>query len=141
MFKSKLKRILLIDDNEADNFLHERVIRKANCAEHIIAKESAIEALAYLQSAENGVFPQPDLIFLDINMPGMNGWEFLEEYDKLDKMQKARIVLVMLTTSLNQRDEEKSKEDTNIDNFMHKPLTNEMLVGVFREHFPEIFAA
>ncbi len=138
-FKKKLNRILLIDDSEADNFFHARVIRKYGCAEEIIIREGGQEALDYLRLAVDGVFPQPDLIFLDINMPGMTGWEFLEEYKKLEAGQKAKIVIVMLTTSLNPNDAEAAEKTGTLNKFMNKPLTEKMLEEVIREHFADCF--
>src|SRR5688572_14604805 len=78
----ELKSIMLIDDNPDDNFIHERAIKKINSESVVITKLSGADALSYLKSRET---PCSDLIFLDINMPEMNGWEFLERYRKLDK--------------------------------------------------------
>ena len=134
----KLNEILLIDDNEADNFLHEMVIKDTNCCEKVVIMESAIDALAYLKSVDTlGKHPQPDLIFLDINMPAMNGWEFLDEYEKLADNQKGKIVVIMLTTSLNPKDLEKSKEIGYVGDFKNKPLTQETLSVILENYFPE----
>ena len=106
--KPKFKSILLIDDDEATNFIHEMIIKQANCTEKVITKDSAINALEYLTTISEGVYPQPDIIFLDINMPAMDGWEFLKEYEQLDDNQLAKTVIVMLSTSLNPADKEKA---------------------------------
>lgn len=135
--KQKLNCILLIDDCSADNFLHELVINRANVAESVIAVETGPDALAYLTAKKDKEYPQPNLIFLDLNMPGMNGWEFLEEYNKLIKDQQGKDVVVMLTTSDNPDDIEKAKNNTHIDGFNTKPLTLEMLQNVLEEHFTE----
>lgn len=137
--KKKLNTILLIDDSEPTNFLHKIVVDDANCADECVSFLSAIEALEYLKTAKEGKFPQPDLIFLDINMPLMNGWEFIEEYNKLEDNQKGGVVVVMLTTSLNLDDKDKADTINKIAGFMNKPLTEEMLLKEIKNHFPENF--
>jgi CheY-like chemotaxis protein len=126
---------MLVDDNKDDNFYHERVIRKADMANIVISKESGMEALIYLKEQKDNKIAHPDLIFLDINMPGMDGWEFLEEYDKLDKEQQCHIVVVMLTTSQNPDDKAKAKTKNIISDFKTKPLTREMLTEIIDEYF------
>ena len=136
----KLNKILLIDDSESDNFIHSRIIRKCDVTREIKVCYSAEDGLAYLQNTveKDGDLP-PELIFLDINMPGMNGWEFLEEYDRLDIKYKARIIITMLTTSLNPDDNDRALKNAKIQKFMTKPLTREMLMTTLREHFPDHF--
>jgi len=131
----KLNCILLIDDDEPTNFLHELIIREMGCTENIVTVQSGKKALEYLKSQRNGKYPQPDLIFLDINMPAMNGWEFLEEYKKLHHSQKGKVVVVMLTTSLNPDDEERANSCEEIDDFKIKPLTQEMLAEIIDNYF------
>ena len=70
---------------------------------------------------------QPGIIFLDINMPRMNGWEFLIEYKNLPSQQKSKIVIGMLTTSMNPDDEIRAKQFPEIKAFIHKPLTIEKI--------------
>lgn len=135
--KAKLNCILLVDDSKHDNFLHERVIREAECTEKVVPLESGRVALDYLTTPENGKLSKPDLIFLDINMPGMDGWEFLEAYNELDKSQKGNVVVVMLTTSLNPDDKEKANRIDHIADFINKPLTVEALQEVLDQHFAD----
>lgn len=132
----KLNCVLLIDDDEPTNFLNEMIISQLDCTERIVAVQSGLEALAYLTNDESGGCPQPDLILLDINMPGMNGWEFLEKYRVLDQSQRGTVVVVMLTTSLNPDDEAKAHGMEDIDTFMKKPLTKEMFSQLLKERFP-----
>ena len=68
-------------------------------------------------------------------MPGINGWEFLEAYDELEEKQHGRIVIVMLTTSLNPDDEKKANSIPPINGFQNKPLTPESLQEILKEHF------
>ena len=129
----KVNCILLIDDNPDDNFFHERVIKKSKLCDLVVARNSAQEALNYLASTEEWV--HPDIIFLDINMPRMNGWEFLEEYTKMDKITHSRVVIVMLTTSENPDDKVKAMACPAIAEFRTKPLTKEMLQEMINKYF------
>ncbi|MXN92911.1 response regulator [Flavobacterium sp. Sd200] len=117
--------IMLIDDNKIDNFFHERVIRKNNAAKIVIAKESGFEALEYLKRGTAEV--QPNVIFLDINMPGMNGWEFIEHYKQLEESLQNSMIVVMLSTSDNPDDKALAKTHNILSDFKTKPLTKEML--------------
>lgn len=119
--------IMLIDDNPHDNFFHSRVIENCNAAKHIIVKEMAEEALQYLKALEHHPGLKPNIIFLDINMPGMNGWEFLDEYKLLDKSLQSEMLVMMLTTSNNPKDDELAKKHGVPLGFRTKPLTEEML--------------
>jgi len=129
---------MLIDDNPDDNFFHERVIRKNNFTDCIIKKESAVDALTYLKDKSNRDEDQIDIIFLDINMPAMNGWEFLEEYNKLDKELQQGIVIVMLTTSESEEDKKKALKWGFASDFRTKPLTKEMLDEIIEKYFVKI---
>jgi CheY-like chemotaxis protein len=135
----KLNCILLVDDNPADNEFHRIKIKKADVCNQIKVVTSGQAALDYLhKSGEPGQaeeFPKPDLIYLDINMPGMNGFEFLEEYKKLDENLKSKVVIVMLTTSLNPDDRERALSTKQVTEFQNKPLTIETLHDIIEKHF------
>ena len=127
---TKLNCVLLIDDNEDDNEFHQIVINRMGITDNIQVAENGIEALKFLQTNEI----LPELIFLDINMPKMNGWEFLEEYKKLN-LNKKQVIILMLTTSVNPADMEKAKKIEEISGFKVKPLTTAMLTEIIEEHF------
>jgi CheY-like chemotaxis protein len=124
---------MLIDDNPDDNFYHERVIRKSDAAEMVISEESGMAALEYLRERKHNGREHPELIFLDINMPGMNGWEFLEEYRKLDKELQSSVIVIMLSTSENPDD--RTRALNVVPDFKTKPLTPKMLEEIINTYF------
>ncbi len=123
---------MLIDDNGDDNFFHEREIKKIDLACTVITKNSGLEALEYLKSKKE---PRADLIFLDINMPGMNGWEFLQEYDQLGKELQSRAINIMLTTSDNPDDKERARTFGFVSDYIIKPLTKEKVKAIVDKYF------
>lgn len=130
-----LQCIMLVDDNKIDNFFHERVIKKNNAAKNIITKESGQEALDYITHGVDVL--QPELIFLDINMPGMNGWEFLEHYKQLPASLQTAMIVVMLTTSENPDDKARAATQGILSDFKSKPLTKEMLEEVIEKYYAD----
>ncbi|MEO6723459.1 MAG: response regulator [Ferruginibacter sp.] len=139
--EKKLNCILLIDDDEPTNFLSTILIEEEDCTKHLQIAESGRQALNYLSNVKdescdgNTSDFQPDLIFLDINMPCMNGWEFLEQYRQIKKDGNTKPVIIMLTTSLNPDDKLKSEGIPDVSGYENKPLTIEMLRRVIDQHF------
>ena len=132
--------ILLIDDDSPTNYIHKLAIEQAGVDTHIQVATTAMEALAFLTRSngfDGSALPQPGIIFLDINMPAMDGWEFMEEYKKLSAAQKARIIVFMLTTSLNPADMERAMSIEEVVTFLNKPLTpekvNELVAAYYKQ--------
>lgn len=131
----KYKSIMLIDDNEIDNFINEKLIKSYYFAENVYVHTSSKSALEFLKNIEVTIKDVPsDLIpshiLLDINMPILDGFHFLEEFEKFLPELKNKIKIIMLTTSLNPLDMEKSKNYKHVIKFLHKPLTESELTGL-----------
>lgn len=130
----KVDKIILVDDNDDDNFFHSRVIKKNECAKEILSFTNAQQALDYLLSISK---PEefPTVIFLDINMPGMNGWEFMDEYNANHLGDKMDTIIYILSTSDNPDDIEKAKSYDHVAGFRTKPMDFGMLEGICQIHF------
>lgn len=140
--KVKLNCILLVDDDEPTNFLNKIAIEEVECTHQIKVIPGAREALDYLSCAGrpapmNKECPTPEIIFLDINMPAMDGWEFLQKYEALPEAHKSSIIVVMLTTSFNPEDELKARKIPAVKEFRNKPLTPGLLQDILNKYFPE----
>lgn len=124
------KSILLIDDDDATNYLHKFYINEWDITEKVYVAINGKEAIEFLRNNKDFHQEKPSLILLDINMPVMNGFEFLEEYAKLEESMKASTVVVMLTTSLHPRDVERADLFPELKAYINKPLTKEEIVGI-----------
>jgi CheY-like chemotaxis protein len=138
--KQKLNCVLLIDDDEPTNYMSSMLLEERDCAEQIKVAESGAMALNYLTSSEQSSFdpehfPCPDIIFLDINMPAMDGWEFLDNYKRLETKHRGKVIIIMLTTSLNPDDKVRAQSIPEISGFENKPLTTEMIDRVLNKYF------
>jgi CheY-like chemotaxis protein len=131
--KPKLQSILLIDDDDITNFYNSHLLRKMNVAEAIHEELNGRAALDYLEKAPH----QPDLVFLDINMPVMNGFEFLEGYNKMAATRNETFLIMMLTSSLSPLDKSRAAQFSTVTDYYPKPLSVEKLTEIFLKYFPE----
>lgn len=118
--KPKLKNILIVDDDDEYNFITEDIFQDTDLNCNLIFKLWAMDALDYLEE-NKGNFP--DLILLDINMPIMNGWEFLEAYESRKYHITEPTIIIMNSSSVYQEDKEKAKTYTKVVDYIDKPVT------------------
>lgn len=133
--KKEISCIMLIDDHHPTNVLHSLIIEKCNCTKNIIIFDEGQNALRYLHQPFGVTHPKPEIIFLDINMPGMTGWEFLDEYKNLSEDSKSDIHLLMLSTSSHHKDLERAETEPTLKGYIHKPLTEAKLNNIIETHF------
>ena len=116
---------LLVDDNYIDNIVTRKLLENSGFAENIIIHESPVKAMEALRDGS----VTPDVIFLDIRMPTMDGFEFLELYDKLN-INKKGTKIYLLSSSLDPADIKSSTDNKYITQFIHKPLTKQILAEI-----------
>lgn len=128
------RTILFVDDDEISNFVSVKTIEDAKIADNILSVTSAMEALDMINKGANGDGFYPDLIFLDINMPVMSGWDFMEEYVRIKKDLPKPIRIIILTSSVYQQDKEKANTYEDVDDYTLKPLSISDL-HIFKEKY------
>ena len=133
----KVSKILIIDDDPTTGFLHRRLIEKFGVSRQVEIAYSGEEALElikhYSQTQDEDKIPQ--LIFVDLNMPFMDGFEFLEAYQGLEFKNKDSIVVSVLSSSYLPQDVKKAKEFPVVDEYVVKPLNEEKVMELMQKHF------
>ena len=131
-----IRKVLIIDDDEVNNFICVRQIRAANFAEKAEFELLGHEALQNLSKQIDEAPDQlPDVIFLDINMPMMNAWDFLKEYESLRERFPKEIKLFILSSSVYSKDQKKALNHAAVVDYLYKPLTKELLQQVRDKYF------
>lgn len=130
--EKKYKTVMLIDDNEIDNLINQKIIESAGICERIFTHTGGKSAIEFLRNMEKiadvaGDAVLPELIFLDIDMPLMDGFQFLDEFEGLSEKTKEHCKIVMLTSSINPQDVSRSKRYKSVKKYLNKPLTPESL--------------
>jgi CheY-like chemotaxis protein len=126
----KVKNVLLIDDNDIDTFINKHVISRCNIADSIITKNSASAALDYLKNGLQNSEDFPEIIFLDIKMPEIDGFGFLERYNELKDEKKYSCTIIMLTSSSDNHDIERAMNNPFVKKYLNKPLQAGMLSDI-----------
>lgn len=133
MAAKKYRTVMLIDDNEIDNLINQKMIEAAALTKNIYTHtgaKSAIEFLRNMEKLEIADEVLPDVIFLDIDMPLMDGFQFLDEFEKLSSKTKKTCKIIMLTSSINPQDSDRAKKYGNVKLYLNKPLSHESIQNI-----------
>jgi len=128
--EAKFEKVMIIDDNAIDLYITKRIIIKNKFGENVLEYFSAEKALQYLQDHQEHLNMLPQIIFIDIHMPVMSGFEFMEVYKKLPSKVKKNCRVYISSSTIDQNDIERSNEDENIAAFQVKPITKESLMNI-----------
>jgi CheY-like chemotaxis protein len=126
----RYKSVLLVDDNEIDNFINERIINSSGFAEVVVVKNSSDAALEFLKENEKKPESLPGIIFLDLNMPIKDGFVFLEDFDKLDSSIKQKCKVIVLSSSISPDDINRASTNPYVLKYINKPLSEKYLEAV-----------
>jgi two-component SAPR family response regulator len=129
------KFVLIIDDDTINNFVCSRIIKLSGLSERVECVLSADEGMDILEKNLSNPDELPDLIFLDINMPGKNGWDFLDKFKNLKPSLPKRVLVFMLSSSLYREDVEHSKSYNEVTDYITKPLAVERLKELGEKYF------
>ena len=123
----KFETVMIIDDNTIDLYISSRLIIKNNFGKKVMEYSDAREALQYLQDNQDNIAALPQVIFVDIYMPLMSGFEFLEAYDKLLNSLKNYCKTFIISSTIDDNDILRARRDKNVISFQVKPINKEFL--------------
>lgn len=128
---SKPPLIGIIDDDEIYQFMLTRLIKNNILSESIITFPDGEKAIQYFSDNKAATENIPDIIFLDINMPIMDGWQFIEEYARIKTEIKKKVLIFMLSSSLNPIDIKRANKINEISHYILKPIKSEEIKKIF----------
>lgn len=129
----KFETVMIIDDNAIDLYVCSRMTTKNNFGKRVLEYSVATEALHYLQDNQDNFLELPQIIFVDIYMPLMSGFEFMKEYDKLSPALKNHCKVYIISSTIDNEDIVKSHSDKNVVSFQVKPITKDFLDRIIAE--------
>lgn len=124
------RKVMVIDDTELDLMIAQMAMKKYGFTEEVILKKSAMAGLEYLESCSDKPNDLPELIFLDINMPELSGFDFLDRYANLPELVRQHCIIMMLSTSLAEEDHRRAMQNRFVTQFLSKPLDKQKLEAI-----------
>ncbi len=134
---ANLNHIVLVDDNETTSFLNNRLLGRLAVADQVSTFARADEAFEQIWGNEKmEAVPVPDLVFVDLKMPGMSGFDFLALYNTLPQPVQDKTVMAVLTTSMHGADTARVAQYPNVE-YLTKPLTEEKMLKLLQKRFQQ----
>jgi len=127
---ARYKKVLLVDDNEIDNFINERMITSSGFAEKVIVKTSSDDAVSYLLENQDKEDQLPEIVFLDLNMPVKDGFVFLADFKKANATVLKKCKVVVLSSSISPEDINRASTDPHVFKYVNKPLSEKYLEAI-----------
>ena len=128
-----LKTLTLVDDDDIFVFLTTKIIEQTNLVDLIKVFGNGLDAINFLKENKNNVDALPDIILLDLSMPIMNGWQFLEEYNKLNPTIGKKITIYICSTSISPDDITRAKTISEVSDYIIKPITKDKLIDLIKK--------
>lgn len=124
------KSVMLVDDNEIDNIINEKIIEANSFAEKILVFQTGQEALDYLKENQEKEKELPEIVFLDINMPIMDGFQFLNDFEQFSETVLEKCKIIMLSSSISPKDIDRAASSRYVKKYLNKPLNARYLEAI-----------
>jgi len=124
------KSVMLVDDNEIDNIINEKIIEANGFAENILVFQTGQEALDYLAAHQDEADSLPEIVFLDINMPIMDGFQFLDDFENFSDTVLEKCKIIMLSSSISPKDIDRAASSRYVKKYLNKPLNARYLQAI-----------
>jgi len=124
------KSVMLVDDNEIDNIINEKIIEANSFADQVMVFQTGQEALDYLGENQDNQDTLPEIVFLDINMPIMDGFQFLEDFEKFSDTVLEKCKIIMLSSSISPKDIDRAASSKYVKKYLNKPLNARYLEAI-----------
>lgn len=125
-----IELLALVDDDDTFVYITKKIIEKTNCVKEIKVFNNGLEAIVYLKENKNATYLVPDVIFLDLSMPIMDGWQFLDEFITLDSLNTRKIIIYVCSSSISPYDMTRAKNINVVSDFIIKPITKDKFTNL-----------
>lgn len=129
---SDLKTLTLVDDDDIFVFLTKKVVEQTNLVDLIKVFGNGLDAINFIKENRDNVDVLPEIILLDLSMPIMNGWQFLEEFAKLNPSIGKKITIYICSSSISHDDITRAKSINEVSDYIIKPITKHKLIDLIK---------